>query len=144
MKQIMWKIRRRGGTRRERAAAIVEFAVVLPLLLTMLFGIIEYGWAFMVRQGLQNAAREGARMSVLQSSVAPYTNVTDRIAELLAPMGLTTYTVDMTHATPGTPMETIVISIPYGDISLLGGFFGIAEKTVTVTCSMHKEGMAAG
>ena len=46
---------RRRNANRSRAAAIVEFAVVLPLLLTILFGIIEYGWVFMVRQTLQTA-----------------------------------------------------------------------------------------
>ena len=78
-----WKLRRkpRPAENRRRAGAIVEFAVILPLLLTILFGIIEFGYVFMVRQSLQHAAREGCRLASLQTSQAPYANVVARINE---------------------------------------------------------------
>jgi Flp pilus assembly protein TadG len=133
---------RRRGSRRARAAAVVEFAVVLPLLLTILFGIMEYGWVFMVRQTLQTAAREGCRQAVLPSSEAPYTNVTDRVAQVMAPTGLSGYEVSMTHATDAAPLETVTISIPYNDVSLMGGFFGTHDYNLGGTCSMRKEGMS--
>ncbi len=132
--------RRRQFTRR-RAAAVVEFAVVLPLLLTVLFGIIQYGWVFMVRQTLQMAAREGARLAVLPTTVSPYTNVTTRVSEVMAPTGLSTYSVTMTHATPGNPVETVLISVPYADASLIAGWFGSSDFNLTGSCSMRKEGM---
>ncbi len=132
---------RQRGVRRVRAAAVVEFAVVLPLLLTILFGIIEYGWVFMVRQTLQTAAREGARLAVLQTSVAPYTEVIDRVDRVMAPTGLTTYQVTMTHAAPGNPVETVVVSVPYNDVSLLGGFFGTHDYNLEGSASMRKEGV---
>ena len=130
---------RRQGTR-ARGAAVVEFAVVLPLLLTILFGIIEYGWVFMVRQTLQTAAREGCRLAVLQTTTTPYSNVTDRVAQVMAPTGLTTYSVTMTHATVANPIETVEVSIPYDDVSLMGGFFGTHSYDLGGTCSMRKEG----
>ena len=130
-----------GCTRRRRAAAVVEFAVVLPLLLTILFGIIQYGWVFMIRQTLQMAAREGCRLSVLPTTVSPYTNVMTRITEVMAPTGLTTYSVTMTHATPANPVETVQVSVPYADASLLAGWFGSSEFDLTGSCSMRKEGM---
>ena len=34
---------------KRRGAAVVEMAVVTPLLLTLLFGVIEFGWVFMVK-----------------------------------------------------------------------------------------------
>ena len=125
---------------RRRAAAVVEFAIVLPLLLTILFGIIEYGWVFMVRQTLQSAAREGCRLAILQTSTEPYSNVTDRVDTMMAPTGLTSYTVEMTHATAGNPMETITVSVPYNDVSLMGGFFGTHSYDLVGSCSMRKEG----
>lgn len=129
------------GPRCARAAAVVEFAVVLPLLLTILFGIIEYGWVFMVRQTLQAAAREGARLAVLQTTVTPYTNVTQRVSEVMAPTGLSTYQVSMTHATVGNPLETVTVTVPYNDVSLMGGFFGTHAYNIGGTCSMRKEGL---
>ena len=123
--------------RRERGAAIVEFAVVLPLLLTVLFGIIEYGWIFMVRQTLQNAAREGCRLMVLQTSVEPYVNVTSRVAEVMAPTGVSGYSTSYTH--DGCE-ESVSVSVPYADVSLLGGFFGTANYDLTGSCTMRKEG----
>jgi len=133
--------RRRNG--RARGAAVVEFAVVLPLLLTILFGIIEYGWVFMVRQTLQTAAREGCRIAVLQTTTTPYTNVLDRVSQVMGPTGLTTYTVTMTHATVADPIETVEVEIPYDDVSLMGGFFGTHSYDLGGTCSMRKEGGGA-
>ncbi len=132
---------RRPGPSRGRAAAVVEFAVVLPLLLTILFGIIEYGWVFMVRQTLQTAAREGCRVAVLQTSTEPYTAALNRVAQVMAPTGLN-YTVNMNHAVAGNPVETIEVSVPYNDVSLMGGFFGTHDYNLAGTCSMRKEGMS--
>ena len=133
--------RRDRRSQRARGAAVVEFAVVLPLLLTILFGIIEYGWVFMVRQTLQTSAREGARIAILQTSEEPYTAALSRIAEVMQPTGLTTYTVTMTHATVADPVETIEVAIPYNDVSLMGGFFGTHAYDLGGACSMRKEGM---
>jgi len=47
-----------------RGSTLVESAVSLLLLLTLVFGIIEFGHAFNVYQVLTNAAREGARFAV--------------------------------------------------------------------------------
>jgi Flp pilus assembly protein TadG len=41
--------------------ALVEFAIVLPLLLTLVLGIIQFGFLFGTHLGLANATREGAR-----------------------------------------------------------------------------------
>ena len=128
------------GSSRERGAAIVEFAVVLPLLLTVLFGIIEYGWVFMVRQTLQTAAREGCRLAVLQTTDEPYTEVIERVNQVMGPSGLSTYDISMTHASGSSALETVTITIPYADVSLMGGFFGPRDFDLGGTCSMRKEG----
>ena len=47
--------------RDERGAAAVEFALVVPVLLLLVFGIISYGYMLSFRQGLSQAAAEGAR-----------------------------------------------------------------------------------
>ena len=50
-------------------ASAVEFALVLPLLVLFLFGIIEFGLAFARAQGMEAAAREGARLAAVGRSV---------------------------------------------------------------------------
>lgn len=52
----------------ENGASVVEFAVVLPLLLLLLFGIIEFGIIFFDQAMLTNASREGARYGIVARS----------------------------------------------------------------------------
>ena len=138
---LIQRVLGRGDGARARAAAVVEFAVVLPLLLTILFGIIEYGWVFMVRQTMQTAAREGCRVAILQTSAEPYTAVLSRVSEVMQPTGLTTYEITMTHSTVADPTETVEVTIAYADVSLMGGFFGTHSYELGGNCSMRKEGM---
>jgi Flp pilus assembly protein TadG len=51
--------------RGEEGAAAVEFALLLPLLVLLLFGFIQFGTAFNTRIQATNAAREAARMAVV-------------------------------------------------------------------------------
>ncbi len=55
------RLRNRKQTER-RGAAIVEFAVIAPLLFFLIFGMIEFGRVIMVMQVMTNATREGARL----------------------------------------------------------------------------------
>lgn len=58
------KRRRAARTRRRKGGAIVETALVLPLMLLFLFGIMEYGRYVLSVQVVTNAAREGCRYAV--------------------------------------------------------------------------------
>ncbi len=51
----------RFKSRDERGAAAVEFAMVLPFLALLIFGIIAYSYMFSVRQAITQATAEGAR-----------------------------------------------------------------------------------
>ena len=51
--------------RNERGASMVEFAIMLPLLLLVLFGMIDIGRMFLAQAMVTNGAREGARMAAL-------------------------------------------------------------------------------
>ncbi len=53
---------------RDRGAAAVEFALLLPLLLLLVFGIIDFGRALNAQITLTQAAREGARLAALGDS----------------------------------------------------------------------------
>lgn len=56
---------RRSGIRSRRGQAAVEFALVLPFLLIMLIGIIEFGRAWNLHQVITDAAREAARKGAI-------------------------------------------------------------------------------
>ena len=53
----------------QKGATAVEFAIVLPLLLTLIFGMIEFSLFIFNRQVITNAAREGARSGIIARPV---------------------------------------------------------------------------
>ena len=63
----MAALTRRGHWRSERGAELVEMALVLPVLLLVIVGIIEFGFMFQRFLVLTNAANEGARVAILPS-----------------------------------------------------------------------------
>ena len=64
-------IRRRRSSRRLRAGnALLDLAFVLPILLGLTFGAVEYGYAVYVKHALQGAAREGARRAIVAGATA--------------------------------------------------------------------------
>lgn len=85
--------------RERRAAAAVEFAFVAPIVLMVLFGIIEYGRYFMVRHVMDGAAREGVRYAVVHSSTATDVDVTNvvngRTQQIIGSFVAGTYAVDV-------------------------------------------------
>jgi Flp pilus assembly protein TadG len=58
-------------TRDERGAVAAEFALLLPVLLTILFGTIEFGMIMYSREVITNASREGARAGIVQTFPKP-------------------------------------------------------------------------
>ena len=62
MRRLDWK--------NERGAAAVEFALVFPLLILVLFGIIEFGAMFNAQLLVTSAARESARVMAVENSPA--------------------------------------------------------------------------
>ena len=79
------RARLRSGS--EEGAAAVEFALVVPLLLTLLFGIIEFGTAYNAQILVTNAAREAARHLTIDDG-ADAESAGNRADEVLAVIGL--------------------------------------------------------
>ncbi len=107
--------RRLGG---ERGSALIETALTLPLLLLVSVAIFEFGRAFQTWEVLTNAAREGARVSVLPNSTAA--DVTARTRAYLDAGQLTgaSATVTVTAATipvgAGTASATrVTVNYPF-------------------------------
>jgi Flp pilus assembly protein TadG len=67
---------KRSSRRSDRGAAAVEMAIVLPLLLLVLGGVVDFGRAFFTQIVLSNAAREGVRAASISTMGLP--DVTQR------------------------------------------------------------------
>ncbi|HEX8834732.1 MAG TPA: TadE family protein [Abditibacteriaceae bacterium] len=64
---------------RKRGQAIVEMALVLPVLIALIIGIMEFGWMVKNSMQINNAAREGARMaSIGNNTLVVATNIRAR------------------------------------------------------------------
>lgn len=74
----------------QRGAAAVEFALVLPILLLLVFGIIGYGYMLSFRQSISQAAAEGARAAaVSQTDADRVTKARAAVNESLTSYGVT-------------------------------------------------------
>jgi Flp pilus assembly protein TadG len=72
--------------RRRDGQAVVEFALVLPVFILLVFGAIEFGRAYYDLHLLTNAAREGARRGSLPNQLE--TDVSDAVQDFLESVGL--------------------------------------------------------
>ena len=88
--------------RDQRGAAAVEMAIVLPVLVLLIFGIIQWSIYFNRLQGLQAAAREGARVAALPQSTQSdvKAKVTDALDGVLPSGATTTITVSPSSSNP--------------------------------------------
>ncbi|MFN8232115.1 MAG: TadE family protein [Actinomycetota bacterium] len=75
--------------RRQEGAAAVEFAIVASLLFMLIFGIIDFGFAFHAWNNTANAAREGARRAAVDPNTADIVARTQQAARTLDPSKLT-------------------------------------------------------
>jgi Flp pilus assembly protein TadG len=76
----------RGRPKSERGAELIEFALVLPLLLLVVLGIVDFGFLFQRLEVVTNAAREGARLAVLPGYSTG--DVTNRVQDYLQQGGV--------------------------------------------------------
>ena len=110
--------------RGHRGIAAIEMALLLPLMLTLVFGMIEYGSLFWRAQQVATAARNGARRGVMVGATA--TDVTTAVDQtmLQSGMGSTHYTVTLTPPNPASLASggsfTVKVTVPYADIKLTG------------------------
>jgi Flp pilus assembly protein TadG len=111
--------------REERGQALLETAIVLPIILLISVSIFEFGRAYQTVQVLTNAAREGARVAVLPSSTPA--EVQARVTEYLQSGQLPDYasatisvnqdaTITMGAQTAGA--STVIVQYPFSFIVL--------------------------
>ncbi|WP_314036194.1 pilus assembly protein [Dietzia sp. CH92] len=116
---------------RDRGAAAVEFALVLPILLLLVIGILEFGRAYHVQTTLSNAARDGVRVMALQDSASAAIQAAKTSAEPLDLAGariLVEPTDGCTAPGIATGLATVTIEYPF---ELVSGFLPLDAITLT-------------
>ena len=75
--------RLRNKNREEEGQGLVEFALVVPILITILCGILDYGWIYSQKYEVEHAAFEGARYASIYGAEINADDVKTRVKELL-------------------------------------------------------------
>lgn len=155
---LYYKLSRRKGQ------ALVEFALVLPFLIVLIIGIMEFGWLTKNQLTVNNAAREGARTAAVGRPTSEVTSVIQNQTSSVpgSPNALTitmkrddnnaangyNYTINLGNAAadskgvvhndaPAGAMIQITVSIP--NKSLTGFFPFLQSRNISATVVMRRE-----
>lgn len=107
----------------ERGAELIEFALILPLLLLIMLGIVDFGFMFQRYEVLTNAAREGARIAVLPGYTTA--DVQARVCAYVKTGGLPLTGTCPNPGNPAISVTNVSIAVPAGP--------ALTAKSVTVT-----------
>ena len=128
--------------RRERGAAAVEFALILPLLAAVLFGALEYGWILLQQFNLANAVRDGVRqgVTVAQTASPDPRALAVQVAQAdLLKLGVPSTSVVLTATYAGSsPTKTITLS-GRPDLQEADGLRADARRTSPYSMTMMLE-----
>lgn len=135
---------------RRRGSAVLDAALVFPILISLTFGCIEFGDFFYVKHTLQGAAREGARAGVMPSSAN--SDVTTAVTQSMTAAGFTatqytilirdvgdTTNINVASQTTGTPI-LVKVQCLWSTVGLRPlGLIGSGKLVIGMT-TMRKEG----
>ncbi len=121
-----------------RATAVVEMAVVMPIVFIICFGLIEISRLLMLQHTADAAAYEAAREGMVPGATANEAIAAANV--LLNADGLkgTSVTVSPDVITESTPVLTVSVSIPVSQNSWLN-FFSLGSSTITSEISLYCE-----
>jgi len=125
---------------KDRGASLVEFALVVPLLTLFLFGIIQFGIAYDMKQSINSAAREGARTGAVpdRDVLAIKSAVANSFDPLVAATVVTKVYLNVEAGTPipdsnkpcqGNVGQTVVVVSTVKHVLTIP-FFGAPEITL--------------
>lgn len=90
----------------ERGQALAEFALVLPLILLFIAAILEFGRAWNIKQAVTDAAREGARYTVVMDETMTIADVEAKIEERLALASIEESEIEISSPDPSCAVLT--------------------------------------
>jgi Flp pilus assembly protein TadG len=117
---------RSSSSTRRRGGAVLETILILPILLYMAFGTVEFGYYFYVKHSCEGAARDGCRASI--TAGAAYTDITNAISTSMSAANLASSGYTVTVQDNGTTITTLASAVAGDTI------------TVTVSCTWSTAG----
>lgn len=119
---------------------MIEFALVLPLLLVITLAALDLGRAFLAKNVLHQAAREGVRMRVVREDTM---GVEARVRQVAAGGGLTPTVVIIGGPDAVTKLDYVEVTAPFTFSSpalfRLVGMTLVNPMPLTATCYMKQE-----
>ena len=135
--------RRLARSLREAGQTLVEFALILPIMLLLIFALVDFGRGFYTWLILTNGAREGARVGATQQD---YNAIVTRIQEATGTLDQDRLTITLTNV-QGPRGEPIEVDLEYDFefVTPIGGILNIVSggnldaPTITAHASMRLE-----
>jgi Flp pilus assembly pilin Flp len=128
-------MRLRTLVRDQEGAAVVEFALVVPILFLIVFGIIDFGRAFYTVNNIISAVREGSRYGAILAtpmSVAGQREIRDRVRSVSHPFGGDTIRdQNIEIEFDGELLTVRVDSFPFRPLTPLAGPLGLERWHIT-------------
>lgn len=125
---------------RRRASAVVELAVCLPILVTLLLATTETCTMIHLQQSLKISAFEGARVGTVPGATAA--DVRAQCAALLDAHNVQNYSIQLAPANPETLQQgdylQVTVSAEFGPNSLVGGWL-FEDKILRRSVSLSAE-----
>ena len=134
--KLCWMFRKQ-----RRGVAVVEFAIVAPVFIMLIFGMVEFGRLVMVQQVLTNASREGARRAVLDGATTAEVEAT--VETYLQSGAVSGADVTVTPDPPanagsGEPV-TVSVSIPFSQVSWIASPMFLGGTQMQAATVMRRE-----
>ena len=120
---------------------MVEMAIVLPILLILTLGLIEFGWVFLKVSQINQAARHGVRTAVRPD--ATEAQVDAAVANMMTAAGISASQYVLTYTDLDVPVGqtiTVHVAVNYAPLSLTGTGFLVLPDQIQGRGTMSKEG----
>jgi Flp pilus assembly protein TadG len=119
----------------KRGAALVEFAMVMPILMMFFYGMIELSRVLLLQHTVDTASYEGARSAIVPGATSQ--DAVDCASKLLATSKLKSakITVEPTVITEDTPVITVLVEVPIRENAWMTPFWfkkGSVKSEVTL------------
>jgi Flp pilus assembly protein TadG len=128
-------------SKNEEGAGLVEFAILAPLLVILLFGLLEFGLSLYAKEVLTNASREGARYGVIYCTPRrTIPQIKAQVQDYLTKSGFTDTADINVSADPASlksnDLLTVAVSYPYTFQVLPGFFASFFDSAMTSTVTL--------